>query len=157
MNTETILMIEIFQEADPLGSIRVSPEEYLDRCDFEIDRIGRVFKYLGLAQGGQSDLCWQPTPMLMKIIAERVAHPPVNAKGVEVTDDERSSVEALIMRATGDIPDEESMDATEFCCSVLAALGLLTEGAAGAYKPTDRLQEVMRHAPLQRMPGAARS
>jgi hypothetical protein len=155
MQNETILMLSIFQEAHPL-SMRVRPEEYLDRCDFEIDRMGRVLKYLGLAQGGRSDLCWKPTPMLMKIIAEGLAHPPVKAKGVEVTDDERNSVESLIMYATGDVPDEDSMDATEFCCSVLVALGLLTEGASGGYKPTDRLHEVMRYASLQRTPEAAR-
>jgi hypothetical protein len=61
-----------------------------------------------------------------------------------------------MMYATGDVPDEDSMDATEFCCSVLVALGLLMEGASGGYKPTDRLHEVMRHAPLQRTPEAAR-
>jgi hypothetical protein len=89
MRNETILMILIFQEAYPLGSMRVRPEEYLDHFGFEVDRIGRVLKYLGLAQDGRSDLCWTATPMLMRIIAERVAHPPVKAKRASVTENQR--------------------------------------------------------------------
>jgi hypothetical protein len=66
MNTETILMLSIFQEAYPFGSMRVSPEEYRGCFGFEIDRVGRVLRYLGLAQDDRSDLCWKATPILMQ-------------------------------------------------------------------------------------------
>jgi hypothetical protein len=156
MNTETILMIEIFQEADPLGSMRVSPEEYLDSCDFEIDRIGRVFKYLGLAQGGQSDLCWQPTPMLMKIIAERLAR--ISVKVDPKADDGWNFIHALITHATG-LELEDHHNAINCCRHALAALGLLQEVAPGAraYRPTRRLRDLMLRRLLQQPARAART
>jgi hypothetical protein len=157
MQNETILMISIFQEAYPLDEIRRSPEEYLDHFGFEIDRMGRVLKYLGLARvEAGSGLGWKAESMLMKIIAETVAHPPQKRK-CTVTENDWRSVRSLMMHATGDVPEEDSMDATEFCCSVLVALGFLKEGVSGGYKPTDRLQEVMWHSALQPTAEAARA
>ena len=157
MQNDTILMISIFQEVYPLGTTKMSPEDYFDYFGFEIDRVGRVLRYLGLAQDDRSDLCWKPTPILMKIIAERLAHPPEKRKSALLTEDDRNSVRLLMMYATGDVPDEESWDATEFCCSVLVALGLMKKGRPEGYKPTRRLHEVMWYASLQRTPEAARS
>src|ERR1700730_5108236 len=156
MQNDTLLLISIFQEACPL-SMRVRPEEYLDHFDFEIDRMGRVLKYLELAQGSaRSDLGWKPAPMLMKIIAERLAHPPEKRKSALLTEDDRNSVRSLMMFRTSDVPEAGSKDATEFCCSVLVALGLMKKGRPGGYKPTRRLHEVMWYASLQRTAEAAR-
>jgi hypothetical protein len=156
MQNETILMISIFQEAYPLGQTKVSPEEYLDSLDFEIDRIGRVFECLELTQPAtQSDFGWKLAPMLMKIIAERAARPSVESKPVLVTDHDQHFVRSLMMRATGDVP-EEGFDATEFCCSVLVALGLMKKGIPEGYKPTRRLRDIMLLASLQQPVEAAR-
>jgi hypothetical protein len=40
MHNDTIPMISIFQEGYSLGSMRASPEEYLEHFGFEIDRMG---------------------------------------------------------------------------------------------------------------------
>jgi hypothetical protein len=68
MRNDSILTISIFQEAYPLDETKVSAEEYLDHFGFEIDRIGRVFKCLGLTQPAtrSDDFAWNPAPMLMK-------------------------------------------------------------------------------------------
>src|SRR5262245_970249 len=123
MTPDTTLLLSIFQKAYPLGD--VSPEEYLDHFGFEIDRIGRVFNCLGLTQPAtqSDDFVWKPAPMLMEIIAERAARPSVENKPVVVTDHDQNFVRSFIMRATGDEP--KAMEATEFCCSVLVALGLM--------------------------------
>jgi hypothetical protein len=157
MRNETILMLSIFQHANPLGPIAVTPEEFLDHFEFEIDRMGLVLKCLGLAQtAAQSDdFVWKPAPMLIKIIAERAARPFVENKPVLVTDHDQNFVHSLMMRATGDVPEEDSMDATEFCCSVLVALGLMKKGAGG-YKPTRRLRDLMLLASLQQPVEATR-
>jgi hypothetical protein len=73
----------------------------------------------------------------------------VENKPVLVTDHDQNFVRSLMMRATGDVPEEDSMDATEFCCSVLVALGLMKKGVAGGYKPTRRLRDLMLLASLQ--------
>jgi hypothetical protein len=90
MHNDTIPMISIFQEGYSLGSMRASPEEYLEHFGFEIDRMGRVPRYLGLAQGpARSDLGWKAAPMLMKIIAERLVHRPEKRKRASVTENQR--------------------------------------------------------------------
>jgi hypothetical protein len=156
MKNETILMVSIFQQAYPLDETKVSAEEYLDHFGFEIDRIGRVFKCLGLAQPAPSDFGdWKPAPMLMKIIAERAARPSVENKPVLVTDHDQNFVHSLMMRATGEVP-EEGWDATEFCCSVFVALGLMKKGMPEGYKPTRRLRDIMLLASLQQPVEAAR-
>jgi hypothetical protein len=100
MNTETILVLSIFQEAYPLDKAKVSTEDYLAHFEFEIDRIGRVLKYLELAQAAaQSELGWKPKPILMKLIAERVARVPVKSKFNSAVDGGWNFVPALIIRA----------------------------------------------------------
>ena len=144
MNTETILMIEVFQEAYPLGSMRVGPEEYRDFFGFEIDRMGRILKYLGLAQAAaRSELGWKPKPILMTLIAERVARAPVKSKFNSALDDGWNFVPALIIRAADLEP--EGVDAIDFCCSVLRVLGLVCDGD----KPTRRLRDLMLQTCLE--------
>jgi hypothetical protein len=147
MNTETILMISIFQGA--LGDSEARPKDELADFAFEIEQIGRLLNYLGLAQAAaRSDLGWKPRPMLMKIIAERLAR--ISVKFDPKTDDGWNFVRALIIHVTGLKPKEHD-NAIECCKSALAALGLLQEVTPGArvYKPTRRLRDLMLHACLQ--------
>jgi hypothetical protein len=139
MNMETILMISIFQEAYPLDKAKVSAEDYLAHCEFEIETLGDLFKYLGLAQAAaRSELGWKPKPILMTLIAERVARAPVKSKFNSAVDDGWNFVPALIIRAEG-------VDAIDFCCSVLRVLGLVCDGD----KPTRRLRDLMLQTCLE--------
>ena len=136
----------------------MNPDEYRDALDAEIDQLGRVLKYLGLAQtaAARSDFGWEPAPLLMKIIAERVVRYSKKEKAVVVTEHDKSFVRLLMMRAFGDV-SEEIYDATKFCCVVLAALGLMKKGMPGGYKPTRRLRDLLVHKCLQQPSEAARS
>jgi hypothetical protein len=155
MNTETILMILILQEIfdDPEGS----PKDFLADFAFEIEQIGRLLNYLGLAQtSARSDLGWKPTPMLMKIIAERLAR--ISVKVEPKADDSWNFIHALITHATG-LELKEHHNTIDCCRYALAALGLLHEVAPGAraYKPTRRLRDLVLRRCLQQPAGAART
>jgi hypothetical protein len=157
MKNESLLMITIFQQAD--GKTEVSAEEYLgEKLDFEIYWVGQVFKCLGLAQtaAAQSDLGWEPAPILMKIIADRAARPSVKEKRVWLSEYDEDFVRSLMMRATGEV-SEDHWPVNEFCCSVLVALGLMKKGRPEGYKPTPRLRDLMLLAPLQQPVEAART
>ena len=150
MQNETVLMTSIFQVADYMGAIQFTAEEYLPKFKFEIDWTGRVLKFLGLAkEAARSDLGWKPTPRLMEVVAEKLVRPPAKSK-IRVTDEDRNFLSSFFMRATGDaLESERSIDAFDFCCSVLAVLGLLKEGAHGEYKPTPRLRDLILGAYLR--------
>lgn len=139
MQNDTLLLISIFQEACPLDKAKVSAEDYLAHCEFEIETLGDLFKYLGLAQAAaRSELGWEPKPILMTLIAERVARAPVKSKFNSAVDDGWNFVPALIIRAEG-------VDAIDFCCSVLRVLGLVCDGD----KPTRRLRDLMLQTCLE--------
>jgi hypothetical protein len=155
VNTETILMISFFQAVEPVGSMILTADQYLEDVGLELDRTVRVLKFLGLAKdAAESDLGWVPTPRLLQIIAERAAR-PLSKSNVAESYVDQSFVHSLMMRATDEVPDEESMDTFEFCWSILAALGLLQEVEAGGYKPTRRMREVMLAACLEQPVQAA--
>ena len=75
----SVLMIAIFQMAHPIYRNKVEPlgqTEYLAHCASDIDELGRIFKFLGLAEdSAQSAFGWRPTARLVGIIAERAARP----------------------------------------------------------------------------------
>ena len=155
MQNDTILMISIFQEIfdRPEGN----PKDFLADFAFEIEQIGRLLNYLGLAQASaRSDLGWKPAPMLMEIIAERLGRSTVKVD--PKADDGWNFVRALIIHATGLKPKEHN-NAIECCKSALAALGLLQEVAPGirVYRPTRRLRDLMLRRCLLQPAGAARS
>ena len=150
MQNETILMTSIFKVADYVGAIEFTAKEDLPKFKFEIDRTGRVLKFLGLAkEAARSALGWKPTPRLMEVVAEKLVRSTPKCK-IRVTNEDRNLLSSFFVRATGDaLKSERSIDAFEFCCSVLAVLGLLKETAHGEYKPTPRLRELILEAYLQ--------
>jgi len=151
MTIDCILMISIFQQAfplDPEGDV----EDYIALFAPEIDRLGRVLKFLGLAERApKSRIMWKPTLQLLTLIGQKLTQPPVKLK-CTVTDGDREFVQAFILRDTGDTRPTSLEEAFEFCCSVLAALGLLQQDASGGYKPTHRLHAIMLDRFLQSQP-----
>jgi hypothetical protein len=155
MQNDEVLMISIFQQI--FGDPEASPKDYLADVAFEIEQMGQLLKYLGLAQASaRSDLGWKPAPMLMQIIAERLAR--ISVKFDAKANDGWNFVRALIIHATGLKPKEHD-SAIEFCKSGLAALGLLQEvpPGPGVYKPTRRLRDLISRRCLQQPVEAARA
>jgi hypothetical protein len=136
------LLVAIFQAAHPIGTRvgdPVSATEFLQYFAPDIARVGRVFKFLGLAEEStESTLGWQPTDQLIRIIAERAAR-PTKASSKEATAKELKLVDSLIQIAGG-VTEECLTDDLFF--SALNALGLLRE-ARGGCKPTSLLRETV--------------
>ncbi len=143
LNTELLLLTSIFQSAHPVvhdvgGELNAT--EYLKFCASDIERIGRVFKFLGLAEEStQSVLRWKPTDRLIRMIGERSARPTKPSKKV-LTEKDRRLVDMLLLVAGGDTKEDQMMD--DFCISVLNALGFLRE-VQGGPKPTSLLKEII--------------
>jgi hypothetical protein len=136
-NIETLL-VAIFQEAHPNNA--VSATEFLQHFAPDIARLGRVFKFLGLAEEStESTLGWQPTDQLIHIVAERAAR-PTKASRKRATAKELKPVDSLIQIAGGET--EEIHFTGDFLFTVLNALGLLLE-ARGGCKPTSLLRETV--------------
>jgi hypothetical protein len=155
MQNDTILMISIFQEA--FGDPEARPKEYLAEFSFEIEKIGQLLNYLGLAQASaRSDLGWKPKPVLMRVIAEGLTS--ISVKVDSKADDGWNFIHPLIIHATG-LKPKEHHKAINCCRYALAALGLLQEVSPGAraYKPTRQLRDLMLRRCLQQPAGSARS
>lgn len=144
-DNETVLLVAIFQQANPLEP-QSSVAEYLDYFGFEIDRMGRVLQFLGLAKkSNQCDLVWAPNHRLMRIIAEKATRPFQEGGQIVVSKEDREFVASIYHLATGDVIEEDSMDGIDFCCNVLAIFDLLEkgEGEDGGFKPTPRIKDLV--------------
>jgi hypothetical protein len=150
MQNDTVLMTSIFKVTSYVGAKEFTTNEDLPTFKFEIDRTGRVLKFLGLAkEAARSDLGWKPMPRLMEVVAEKMVRPTPTCK-IRATNEDRNFLSSFFVRATGDaLKSERSVDAFDFCCSVLAVLGLLNETADGGYKPTPCLRELILETYLQ--------
>jgi hypothetical protein len=140
LDVESTLMVAIFKELDLIIFDDAEPvTEYLKHCAPHIERLGRVFKFLGLAEAStQSALGWKPTAQLLHIIGRRVGANPMKASHKQATAKEHTLVESLFQLAGGDV-EEVITDDFVFC--VMNALGLLQEDLAGSCKPTPLLKE----------------
>jgi hypothetical protein len=132
------LLVAFFQEALAAHPAEpVSATEFLKYFAPDIARVGRVFKFLGLAEEStESSLGWQPTDQLIRILAERAAR-PTKASKEEATAKELKLVDSLVQVAGGEAEEQLTDD---FLFLVLNALGLLRE-ARGGCKPTSLLRE----------------
>jgi hypothetical protein len=133
-----LLLLAIFQAAHPTNTTTAT--DFLQSFAPDIARVGRVFKFLGLAEESpQSALGWKPTDQLIRIVAERAAR-PTKASMKEATTKELTLVDALIQIAGGEAEEQLTDD---FLFSVLNALGLLRE-ARGGCKPTSLLRDTVQ-------------
>ena len=73
-------LIEKFDEVNESGEIKcveLDTATYTKTYKTQIAAAGQMFAYLGLAKPDtQSPLGWKPTPLLLEIIAEKIAHRP---------------------------------------------------------------------------------
>ena len=135
------LMIAFFQAAH---SLHGDPDkvQYVKYCASDIDKLGRVLKFLGLAETNQqSMLGWTPTARLVHIIAERAAR-PTKGSATPATKKERQVINSLLQLAGG---QTEEVFTDDFLFNVLNGLGFLGEGGDGECKPTALLREVLEN------------
>jgi hypothetical protein len=140
LDIESNLMVAIFQALHPLGRIdqESSATQYLTWCAPDIERLGRVFKFLGLAEASTSALGWKPTAHLLHLIGEALAASTIQASHKGANAKERKLVESLFQLAGGEA--EEHIE-DDFVFSVLRGLALLQADRTGNWKPTSLLQE----------------
>jgi hypothetical protein len=147
---ETELLVAIFQQAYPLEP-QPSVGEYLHHFEFEVDQLGRLLRFFGLAEASeQSVVGWAPSHRLMRIIGER-ASPRWQERGrIVVSNEDRDFVPSICRVATADPIENGNMDAAVFGCKVLAILGLLETAKAGGFKPTSQMKELALARLLER-------
>jgi hypothetical protein len=136
------LMIAIFQEAHPIGGDKdvTDKRQYVKYCASDIDKLGRIFKFLGLAKdSAQSAFGWKPTARLLHIIAERAAR-PTKGNATRATKKERQVIDSPLQLAGG---QTEEVFTDDFLFNVLNGLGFLRESGGGECKPTALLREVI--------------
>ncbi len=144
LDIESNLMVAMFQEAHPIASLDTETEpsatKYLTCCAADIERLGRVFKSVGLAEAStESALGWKPTADLLHIIARQVVARPARPSQKQATANERKVVESLFQLAGGEAAEYVEDD---FVFCVLNCLGLLRLDRVGGCKPTCLLQEI---------------
>jgi hypothetical protein len=141
---EAVLLVAIMQKANPLEP-QLDMVNYLHYFAYQIDRMGSVLSFLDLANKTRHGLGWVPNHHLMRIIAEKATRPFQQGGKVVVSKEDREFVASIYQLATGDEKDDDAMDATDFCCNVLAILDLLEkgEGEDGGFKPTPRIKDLV--------------
>jgi len=144
LDIESKLMVAMFQEARPIAILgresEPSAREYLTLRAADIERVGRVLKFLGLAEAStESALGWKPTANLLHLIARQLDAHSARGSQKQATAKERKVVESLFQLAGGE-PEEEFVGEDLVFC-VLNCLGLL-RASVGGCKPTCSLQEI---------------
>jgi hypothetical protein len=142
LDIESNLMVAMFQEAYPIGDTETVAGEYLACRSADIERLGRVLKFLGLAEAStKCGLGWKPTGVLLHIIARQVAARPPKASKKQATAKECKIVESLFQLAGGQAEDYVGED---FVFCLLNCLGLLRLDRVGDCKPTRLLRETAK-------------
>jgi hypothetical protein len=142
----TYLLIEIFQQANPLEPAP-NAGKFVDLFRFEINELGGVLKFLGLAASDNCELGWVPSHVLMRIIAEQVASPSKKGSKSNVRNEDRDFVDSISQVVTGD-PDADEL--SDFCCNILATFGLLEKCKDRGFKPTPRIKDIILNRLLKR-------
>jgi len=72
LDTDSLLMITIFQQVFLPHEDERDPKKYLNKYASDIKLAGQLFEYLGLAHvDKRSPLGWRPTDRLVDIIAKK--------------------------------------------------------------------------------------
>jgi hypothetical protein len=139
MDTNAYLLIAIFHQALPPGTPEESdPGRFHAEHRSDITEAGKVLAYLGLARPDNgAALGWQPTYLLMDIIAKRVSqHTPQP----ELADDELT-IHLLRDAVFGD----DRAGKGELGFRLLLQLGLLQVNDAGQWTATGQLQNLFKN------------
>jgi hypothetical protein len=146
-NTESTLLISIFQKANPLLEGQ-STSEYLDYFGYPISETVGTFVRLGLAERHkQSDFGVKLTPRFMRMIVHRGVHRPRHS--VQTTTLHDHCLIASIFNVAVGEEDDSFMGAIEFGCKVLAVLGLLLKAADQGWKPTHLMHQLVFERSIQ--------
>jgi hypothetical protein len=146
LDIQSNLMIAIFQAAYPIWSdVKKEDEEdqtrYVKALATDIKRLGRIFKFLGLAEDDkQSVLGWKPTAKLIRMVAERAAR-PTKGSNKRATRKDDAMMQSLLQLADGWV---EQTFTDDFVFNVLNCFGLLRESVYGECKPTALLREMLQ-------------
>ena len=138
MDTNAYLLVAIFHQAIPReGPEEFDPGSFLAEHGSGITEAGQVLAFLGLARPDiGAALGWQPTHLLMDIIAERLSqHQPQ----LECADDELTIhlLRDAVFGAGGEGKGELGF-------RLLLHLGLLQVNDAGQWTATGRLQNLFK-------------
>jgi hypothetical protein len=163
LDTDSLLMVSIFQKAYPL-SPKPRAEIFLQHFASEIDQTCGVLKLLGLVEEASSNLGFKPTHRLIEIITDRMVQPTVESKNAAAKVNRNFIADSLQELGAGDdyeddsdsIGDEQKhvdgIEDTEggkggqpFCLQVLVFLGLLRE-KADRYMPTRLMHKLLKNA-----------
>lgn len=150
LDSESLLMVSIFQKAYPLNP-QPSAERFLHRFAVEINETCGVLKLLGLVEEASSNLGFKPTHRLIEIITDRMVQPNVESKRALGNIDTNLVDSLWRLVAWTDEDEEDERDEQEdeheiedcegggdglaFCRQVFVVLGLLSE-EADRYVPT---------------------
>jgi len=137
MDTDAYLLITIFHQAAPQERPEeFDPGRFLAEHGSEITEAGQVLAYLGLARPDiGAALGWQPTHLLLDIIAKRVSqHTPQP----ELADDELTI--HLLRDAVFGVGEGKG----ELGFRLLRHLGLLQVNDAGQWTATEQLQDLFK-------------
>jgi hypothetical protein len=162
LDTESLLLVSIFQKAYPL-SPRPPAEMFLHHFAVQIDGTCGVLKLLGLVEVTSSSLGFKPTHRLIEIITDRMVQPTVESKSA-VGNIETNFVDSLWRLVAWNANEEEEReeederdeqekedeigdcegggDGLAFCRRVFVVLGLLRE-EADRYVPTRLIQNLI--------------
>jgi hypothetical protein len=131
-DTQTVLLIEFFQQAIHPGEVESDPAKYLKKFRSGIKTTGNFFRFLGLAKADkQSPLGWKPTAPLLDLIAKS------KARRSKPTTKSVSLAESLVL----DLMFETVLgkEAGNFHCFVLIRLGLILRDVEGHWAPAPHL------------------
>ena len=135
------LIIGICQAVFQAGYVERDPAKYLEKYDFQIEGVGRLFRYLGLATRDQhSALGWEADKRLLQLIAKRRTRPSERRRKIVESD---QLVLHLLIDVVFHNLKKSSRDAVIlFCFDVLGAVGLAEESEEGNWKAKPLLVEL---------------
>jgi hypothetical protein len=145
LDSDSLMMITLFQKVFHAGYVERDPVKYLKRYPGYIKYAGQLFAYLGLANiDKESSLGWKPTERLKKIVKNKAGslREPRPLKTVALKDQ-------LIMSLLNDVvfgdlryPDQRG----SLGYDVLQLLGLLRQDRDGWMKASPVLLELFANA-----------
>jgi hypothetical protein len=145
LDSDSLMMIPLFQKVFHAGYVERDPVKYLKRYPGYIKYAGQLFAYLGLANiDKESSLGWKPTKRLKKIVKNKAGslREPRPLKTLDLKDH-------LIMSLLNDVvfgglryPDQRGLLGYD----VLHLLGLLRRDRDGSMKASPVLLELFADA-----------
>lgn len=146
LDSDSLMMITLFQKVFHLGYVERDPVKYLKRYARHIRQAGQLFEYLGLARiNKKSSLGWQPAEHLKKIVENKAGslRKPRLLKTVGLKDELiMSLLNDVVFAGLGRYPYPRGALGYD----VLHLLGLLRQGHDGGMKASPVLLELFAYA-----------